>query len=114
MSRLRPEALSALRADVGEDHARGFVVCFLATLESRVGRLSGAVDACDTGEAYVAALSLHASAVMVGATDLAETLRCTLAPLRRGDLVPARAVLGDLPACVRATSGALTKAVEVA
>ena len=85
---LRPEALEHLRQDVGTCAAAEFVQCFLALLDTRVEVLRRAVATGDASTAHVCVLSMHSSAVMVGAAALAEHADCLLAALRTG--LPAR------------------------
>lgn len=87
---LRPEALEHLRQDVGTCAAAEFVQRFLALLDVRVEVLRRAVATGDASTAHVCALSLHSSAVMVGAAALAEHAACLLAVLRTGHVLPAR------------------------
>ncbi|MDD9206825.1 hypothetical protein PU560_10150 [Georgenia sp. 10Sc9-8] len=88
---LRPEALEHLRQDVGTCAATEFAQCFLALLYTRVEGLRRAVAAGDANAAHVCVLSLHSSAIMVGAAALAEHAAWLLAALRTG--LPAREVV---------------------
>lgn len=89
-------ALVDLARDVGIPAASAFVRRFLEMLDPRVCSLREATRCEDAEAAHVAALSLHSSAAMVGATALAETAGALVEPLCRGDLRCASAALPAL------------------
>jgi hypothetical protein len=95
---LHSGVLVDLAGDVGIPAASAFVRRFLDMLGPRVRHLLEATHREDAESAYVAALSLHSSAAMVGATTLAETVAALVEPLRRGDL---RCVAVALPTLAR-------------
>jgi HPt (histidine-containing phosphotransfer) domain-containing protein len=86
-------ALADLAGEVGIPVATRFVRRFLEMLGPRVRKLREATSCQDAEAAHVAALSLHSSAAMVGATALAETAAGLVDPLCRGDLLCASAAL---------------------
>lgn len=90
---LHAGVLAELAQDVGMPAASGFVRRFLDMLGPRVRSLREATHREDAEAAHVAALSLHSSAAMVGATALAETAGALVDPLCRGDLRCASAAL---------------------
>jgi len=90
---LQVGVLVDLADDVGIPAASAFVRRFLEMLGPRVRKLREATHREDAEAAHVAALSLHSSAAMVGATALAETAAALVGPLCRGDLQCASTVL---------------------
>ncbi|UNX55355.1 hypothetical protein MF406_03530 [Georgenia sp. TF02-10] len=93
MTEIDPEALAALAADLGEEAAAVFARRCAEQLVPRAARLVAAVAESDAAAAHVAALSLHSSAAMVGATALADLLHRLVPGLRAGHLTMARRVL---------------------
>ena len=104
--------LADLALEVGPPIAARFVQRFLDMLEPRVTSLLDATHREDAEAAHVAALSLHSSASMVGATALAETAATMVGPLRRGDVRPAAAALPALTQQAQVVHRALLAALD--
>lgn len=82
---INQRALVELSEDIGPVATRDFIQGFLAMLEGRVTRLRDALAARDLESARVAAMSLHSSAVMVGAGPLADAGKALMEALAEDD-----------------------------